>query len=200
MGPDQVSPYEYHRQSARSPSISLGTSTHLSHAHPLGSRHDPSYNASSESSSYSGAANHRPTYLPHVHTSRLGTPFLDQNTDSGQTTLLSEVRRMSAHISSLQEAQGRLLTGLEKMEVRVDALENPPEDEAGTGSRAKMAAGSKSGANEHPSVKASQHIIPPMMLQLNSPFISQSSTRCSMVCVGWTRAVTKQNIPNDFVP
>jgi hypothetical protein len=72
------------------------------------------------------------------------------------------------------------------MEARVDALENLPEDEAGTGSHAKMAAGSKSGVNKHPSVKVSQHIIPPMMLQLNSPFISQLSTHCSMVCVGWT--------------
>jgi hypothetical protein len=78
---------------------------------------------------------------------------------------------MSAQLSTLQDVQGQLLTGFNKMEERVNALENPSEDEAGTGSRAKkMAAGSRGGASEHPSVKVIQYIIPPMKLQLDSPF------------------------------
>jgi hypothetical protein len=100
VGPDQAPPYKYYRQSAHSPSVG----THLSHPHPCGSRHDPPYNASSDASSYSSAAvNHRPMYSPHVHTGYLGTPFVDQSANSG--ALLSEVRRMSAQISTLQEGQ-----------------------------------------------------------------------------------------------
>jgi hypothetical protein len=72
---------------------------------------------------------------------------------------------MSAQISALQELQGRLLTRLEKIDARVNALENPPVDETGTGSRAKKTAGgSRGGANEHPSVKVSQQIISPRTL------------------------------------
>jgi len=43
-------------------------------------------------------------------------PFLEQSADSGQAALFSEVRQMSAQISALQELQGWLLTGLEKIE------------------------------------------------------------------------------------
>jgi hypothetical protein len=72
---------------------------------------------------------------------------------------------MSAQISALQELQGRLLTGLEKIDARVNALENPPVDETGIGSRAKKTAGgSRGGANEHLSVKVSQQIISPRTL------------------------------------
>jgi hypothetical protein len=104
-------------------------------------------------------------YSPHVHTGRLGTPFLDQGADSGQAALLSEARRISAHMSALQEVQGRILTGLEKLEARVNALETPPEDQTQTGSRAKKTtAASRGGANDHPTVKVSQQIRPPMTL------------------------------------
>jgi hypothetical protein len=92
---------------------------------------------------------------------------------------------MSAHISTLQEAQWRLLTRLEKMEARVNALENPPEDEPRAGNRAKKtAAGSRGSANEHPSVKVSQQSSPPMTLQPTHLYTSPLSTCCSMKCVG----------------
>ena len=112
-------------------------------------------------------------YSPHiqVHTGRLGTPFLEQSTDSGQVALFSKVRQMSAQISALQELQGRLLTRLEKIEAQVNALENPSKDKIGTRSRAKkMAAAPRGGANDHPTVKVSQRIRPPMTLILISPF------------------------------
>ena len=195
VGPDQAPPYKYYRQSAHSPSVG----THLSHPHLHGSRHDPPYNASSDVSSYSSTAvNHRPMYSPHVHTGHLGTPFVDQSANSG--ALLSEVRRMSAQISALQEGQERLLTSLDKMEVRVNALENPPEDEIGAGSCArKTAAGSRSCANDHPSVKMSQRIRSPMISQLTYLYASLSSTHCSMTCVGWIRVVTRQSVAPKFV-
>ena len=86
-------------------------------------------------------------------------PFLEQSADSGQAALFSEVRQMSAQISALQELQGRLLTGLEKIDARVNTLENPPEDETGTGSHPKKTtAASRGGANDHPTVKVSQQI------------------------------------------
>jgi hypothetical protein len=69
---------------------------------------------------------------------------------------------MSAQIYALQELQGWLLTGLEKIDARVNTLENLPVDETGIGSRAKKTAGgSRGGANEHPLVKVSQQIISP---------------------------------------
>jgi len=95
-------------------------------------------------------------YSPHGHTGHLGTPFLDQGADSGQGALLSEVRQMSAQISALQELQGQLLTRLEKIDMQVNTLENPPEDETETGIYSKkMTAASRGGANDHPTVKVS---------------------------------------------
>ncbi len=78
---------------------------------------------------------------------------------------------MLAQISALQELQGRLLTRLEKIETQVNALENPSKDKIGTRSHAKKtAAAPRGGANDHPTVKVSQRIRPPMTLILISPF------------------------------
>lgn len=109
-------------------------------------------------------------YSPHTCTGCLGTPFLDQSTDSAALRLFSEIRQLSAQISAMQNMQGELVTGLNKIEARVKALENLPEVETRTGGRVKKtAAGSKGGANEHPSVKVSQQIRP-ITLKLISPF------------------------------
>ena len=172
IGPDQVQPYEHYHQSAHSPSIG----THLFHPHLRRSCHDPPYNASSNASLYSSiAVNYRYMYSPHVHTSRLRMPFLKQSTESGQAALFSEVRQISVHISTLQEGQEQLLN---KMEAHINALENPPENDIGTGSRAKKtAAATRGGINDHPLVKVSQQIRPLMILISTHPFSSASYPR-----------------------
>ena len=77
-----------------------------------------------------------------------------------------------------------MLTTLNKMGAHVDALENPSEDEIGTGSHAKKtAAAPRGGANDHPSVKVSQRIRSPMSTQLTHLYASLLSMRCSMRCV-----------------
>ena len=89
----------------------------------------------------------------------------------GQAALFSEVRQILAHISTLQEEQERLLTSLNKMEARINTLKNPPENNIGTESCAKkMAAAIRGSANDHPSVKVSQQIRPPMILISTHPF------------------------------
>lgn len=75
---------------------------------------------------------------------------------------------------------------LNKMEAQVNALKTLPEDETEPGSCAKkMTAASRGGANNHPIVKMSQQIRPPMTLQLTYLCASLSSMHCSMKCAGW---------------
>ena len=57
------------------------------------------------------------------------------------------------------------------MEGHINALKNPPKNDIGTGSCAKkMAVATRGGTNNHPSVKVSQQIRPPMILILTYPF------------------------------
>jgi len=71
------------------------------------------------------------------------------------------------------------------MEAHINALENPPENDIGTGSCAKKtAAATRGGANNHPLVKVSQWIRPPMILISTHPFHQPLVHAFFMRCVG----------------
>jgi hypothetical protein len=92
---------------------------------------------------------------------RLDTPFTDQSTGLVHASiklLMSEVQRLSARVSDLVELEGQrthameeIVTRLDRIESRVEALEAPPLD--GNGNTKTSARSSRGGSNDTPLLK-----------------------------------------------
>jgi len=198
-GPNQLAlPRTYAHHANQDPRTNLPQHGGAHHVYPPsqtyrdGSPHNPSMGSTIRSARRDDelmVGNHRPSYLPNVRRGYPADQVGEQDAYPSQSQIWAELRRMSAQIATLEEAETRRTQPTDCVKDRLDSIEKRLSglEADGDGPRAKRANGaSRATSNQHPMLKVSRlQLYSPQTQQINinsevlrSPWFILCSLRC----------------------